>query len=91
MYTITQDWIREYATASNAGWTRQQLRYVGVSWPPRKGWRSNLSGKQISDKARFAFEALGRMNQDKKRRAKKRHEIEIDRELDLAYLATLRT
>jgi len=56
---ITREWIGEHATGNNVGWTRQQLRCLGVSWPPRSGWRRAMAGRVIPDEAAREFERLG--------------------------------
>ena len=55
---ITREWIGLHATGANS-WTRLQLECLGVSWPPTKGWRSRLIGRQISDEKAREFERLG--------------------------------
>jgi hypothetical protein len=35
----------EQARTAKGGWTRQTLEAWGVSWPPPKGWRKALEGR----------------------------------------------
>lgn len=41
--------ILHSAGTSGIGYNREQLRLLGVPWPPRHGWLSNLVGKDIPD------------------------------------------
>lgn len=45
---LTRELIHSVAT-SHVGFNRFQLSILGVQWPPKKGWLSNLVGKEISD------------------------------------------
>lgn len=48
MVTITNDLI--VAGVSGAGgWNRKQLEILGVAWPPRRGWKWAVIGKQITE------------------------------------------
>jgi len=44
---VTREEI-EAAKKSNggSGWTREQLAAWGVSWPPKKGWKSRLQYRE---------------------------------------------
>lgn len=70
---ITREWIQEHATAPKGGWTRAQLKLLGVPWPPPHGWLTNLwwNEVEISDETALKFEAFGnerRMYLAKRRR-----------------------
>lgn len=56
-YCVQQQWIQQHATA-HGGYTRRQLAILGVGWPPAPGWQVAAVGRQISDAARAAFEAM---------------------------------
>jgi hypothetical protein len=65
MFTVTVNWLHAFGTFAGSGWTRQQLWYLGVRMPPGKGWLKGMEGKQITDTAKHAFEAIGLRNQAK--------------------------
>jgi hypothetical protein len=44
---ITKQFL-ESGMSNPGAWTREQLELIGVSWPPRKGWKKQLIGKEIS-------------------------------------------
>lgn len=37
--------IFEAARGRTGGWSKEQLAVLGVSWPPKKGWREALTGQ----------------------------------------------
>lgn len=45
---ITQDLIRA-GQSSNGGWSKKQLRLLGIKWPPLQGWRRRIDGAHIAD------------------------------------------
>lgn len=47
MITLTAESIHAAAT-NNGGWTRAQLSVIGIKWPPRHGWISDVVGTRIS-------------------------------------------
>ena len=55
-FIVTGDWLAQHATA-HGGYTKQQLARLGVSWPPKNGWKESVAGKAISQADRVAFEA----------------------------------
>jgi hypothetical protein len=55
MFTITEAWLLEHQSKRD-GWTADQLRCVGVGWPPPRGWKREVIGREISDDARARFE-----------------------------------
>lgn len=40
---VTEEFI-ESGKSPRGGWTREQLRLLGVSWPPPKGWKQGVLG-----------------------------------------------
>lgn len=54
-FVVTRQWLDEYRTPRGA-WKAAQLQALGVSWPPRAGWRTRVIGQPIPDHARQAFE-----------------------------------
>jgi hypothetical protein len=44
---ITREWIHRHAT-KNKAWTYAQLRLLGVSCPPQKGWLSKLKVSDVT-------------------------------------------
>jgi hypothetical protein len=56
-FRITAEWIHDHASGSG-GWNLEQLRTIGVQWPPRHGWIYRSIGREITLEAREAFENL---------------------------------
>lgn len=42
--------ILQEAKSDAGGWSRKQLGFLGVSWPPKKGWKNDLIGKSMTEK-----------------------------------------
>jgi hypothetical protein len=55
---VTREWIDQNQTG-NCAWTADQLKILGVSWPPSKGWKQKVIGLILSDEQRIRFEHLG--------------------------------
>lgn len=48
--TLTGELLHSLATGNNkAGWTRAQLKILGVKWPPKKGWLTRKIGDKITE------------------------------------------
>lgn len=45
---ITNEYIESFMT-KKGGYTRESLRKLGVPWPPPKGWKRKLLGKEAPD------------------------------------------
>lgn len=45
--TFTEEHMKQGASRRGA-WSRIQLAHLGVSWPPKSGWRKRLIGSQVS-------------------------------------------
>ncbi len=56
---ITPDWIHKHTTPAG-GWNAKQLKILGLRWPARKGWISNISGNVITDQQRIDFESAAK-------------------------------
>lgn len=54
---ITQELIRRGESGAG-GWNREQLRLIGVPWPPKHGWRRRVEGRWISKADAEAFVSL---------------------------------
>ena len=54
MPPITEEFIAR-GKSEAGGWTRAQLAALGVPWPPVKGWKATVLGKNISDAGAAAF------------------------------------
>lgn len=52
---ITESWLRDNMNGG-IGVTARQLRALGLSWPPQKGWLKGILGKEITEKQKTAFE-----------------------------------
>lgn len=96
MIEITDEMI-EQGKSKAGGWTRFQLGLLGVSWPPRHGWRQRAIGQAISDGAATAFlmnrnePRLPRMKSRAKREKVAESEaVRIAQLLDGHHLAALR-
>lgn len=59
MPIMTDEMLDDAKTAGGA-WTRAQLSVIGVEWPPRRGWRQWVVGKDYPEEtiARFKSAAL---------------------------------
>jgi len=57
-HVVTAEWLHAHGTRG-AGWTAEQLRAIGVTWPPRRGWIRQQEGREITDAQREAFEQSG--------------------------------
>jgi len=44
---ITKRFLMDNRTKSGA-WTAEQLRIIGVKWPPVKGWQGRMVGKELT-------------------------------------------
>lgn len=51
---ITNDVINRLRTG-NGGWRRDALAILGVSWPPRKGWKTAILGLPTPERAGHTF------------------------------------
>lgn len=58
MFEITEDWIARNPTKAG-GYKASQLRLIGVSWPPKHGWKKRASGRLITPEAKAEFESYG--------------------------------
>jgi HNH endonuclease len=56
-HKITRGWIHQYQSP-NGGWSQEQLKAIGVSWPPPEGWISMVEGRVLSDEMRRGFERV---------------------------------
>jgi hypothetical protein len=45
---ITNDLIESFSTKQH-GWKKNILEMLGVSWPPNRGWKSDLIGREVDD------------------------------------------
>lgn len=64
---ITNDLI-EAGKSDAGGWTRQQIESLGISWPPREGWKTRLIGTVIEKSRLEKFMSL--KNTSKKMRSR---------------------
>jgi len=80
MMTITDAFLESGRTV-RGGWTRAQLAAIGVPWPPPHKWKRRIVGKQIT---LDAAERFLRPSADYRRPP------DINRQLDLEFLATAR-
>ncbi len=57
MKKITREFMEE-GLSKQGGWNRKQIEILGVERPPRKGWRREVEGKDISDEVWNEFLSL---------------------------------
>jgi hypothetical protein len=69
MMLITDDYLNKHRSSSG-GWTRSQILALGLVWPPTKGWKTVVLGKEISEANRRIFEAGLTAKQNRKARKK---------------------
>lgn len=63
---ITKEWILKYKSLVN-GFTKVQLKSIGVQFPPKKGWIDRSIGKEISEENRIIFENEAERRIEKKK------------------------
>ncbi|MGC2766605.1 MAG: hypothetical protein WB607_13960 [Candidatus Acidiferrum sp.] len=74
--TITKELILA-GRSSAGGWTREQLRLLGVDWPPRKKWQREIIGRTISKADAEEFVGLrGELGASKAQRNARRPQLE---------------
>ena len=66
VFWITEAWLRSHSANGDIGWTAGQLRVLGVTWPPRRGWMRALVGCGIEQAQKDAFEAIGKAHREKR-------------------------
>jgi hypothetical protein len=49
MVVVTSEFL-ERGRSKAGGWSRDQLRCLGVAWPPPKGWQTQIAGQLITDR-----------------------------------------
>ncbi len=47
LFQIT-DQLIESGRSKSGGWNRKQLSVLGIDWPPTKGWKRRIVGKEIN-------------------------------------------
>ena len=57
LFTVRASWIHANRTA-RGGFRRNQLKALGVPWPPVAGWKERAEGMLITLSARRTFEAF---------------------------------
>lgn len=55
VHMITKIWLDEFASGEG-GYTRDQLDAIGISWPPKTGWKWRVIGYEISEADKHRFE-----------------------------------
>ncbi len=55
---ITND-LLERAKTTRGGWTMRQMDFIGVKWPPMKGWKLRVLGVHITTGTAQRFVELG--------------------------------
>ncbi len=63
MITLTNELIEQGSTSALTGsWTKVQLALIGVSWPPEKGWKQYVIGREFSEETIARFTSIGKGN-----------------------------
>lgn len=60
MVKLTREFLERGRTAQG-GFTRGQLRLLGVAWPPPPKWMEDLEGKKVSEQKAEQFLNLGKV------------------------------
>jgi len=55
VFKIDSEWIKKNCT-KRKGYTKEQLKILGIKWPPIKGWKTKIINKEISLKDKEMFE-----------------------------------
>jgi len=66
MFRISSPWIHSLASGQD-GFSKNLLIFLDVSWPPRKGWLSNLVGREVTDEFRLQAEEIAERCREKRR------------------------
>ena len=56
-HQITNDWLLKYRT-ERGGYTKKQLNYLGIEWPPKKDWKEGIISTYIDIANARKFEKL---------------------------------
>lgn len=51
---ITKQFLEDNRTPKGS-FTKQQLKCLGVKWPPKSGWMKRVEGQEISDSDKQSF------------------------------------
>lgn len=62
---LTNENLHDLGTKSR-GFNRKQIEYLGLKWPPRKGWLKSLVGTEISDEDYEQLKMLKSFTRNKK-------------------------
>jgi hypothetical protein len=57
-YIILTESMIDAGRSTAGGWSLDQVNALGVGWPLKKGWKSQLIGSTVSDAAYEKFIAL---------------------------------
>jgi hypothetical protein len=52
---VTLTYIDQHKT-ENGAWTRKQIEALGLTWPPKKGWKKRVVGTELTEKQQAEFE-----------------------------------
>lgn len=66
---LTRQMIHDAATPRGA-WNSHQLALIGVQWPPKQGWLSELVGTEIEPEKYAEFVRFGKMSAKTRRQEK---------------------
>lgn len=75
---LTKRYLLDNRT-EKGGFTRQQLKILGIKWPPQAGWLDDLEGVEITEQQKAQFEISKEVlaNSTKKNHAKVSESIEM--------------
>ena len=77
---ITREFL-EIHKSTRGSWNSSQLAVVGIEWPPKKGWRARLEGKEITDEQARLFIEYGQRRPTGKKRKEIRQQARRTKEL----------
>lgn len=58
-FVVTAKFVTQ-GQSFRGGWSRRQLEILDVTWPPSRGWRKQVVGREITDDAAKEFLSLKR-------------------------------
>ncbi len=64
--TVVTDELIAAGENGNGGWNEDQLKILGVAWPPKAGWKSACIGRSITDEQAKRFVELRGVKRSKR-------------------------
>ena len=54
---LTRELLMRHRTPKGA-WTKTQMLAIGLTWPPKPGWREGVVGKRLTDQQFHQFTGI---------------------------------